>query len=671
MENSCDLLEEVVVRVPLMEPAGGFLEFSGRALCENTLLVGNIGSGKTGILNHFLQQSIAFRADNPQRKIGLFVFDSKTDGTTERVLRWAEEAGRSADVVVLSETSQIGYDPFAGASQLADLERITAKFSAADPGKDEINAYWNQTRDAMIEAALTHHLLLYNKLELAPTLQWLARLLLANSSIAEADLQSIKLFSDTFESVRPKINPHLATRLEAGVRQLELWNRLDFRTRGILASIVGNVLRPWLSFSASKFLCQKGRPAVRIADVIDQGKVIVLKLNAAANPDLAAVLGRMLKSDLYEAIQQRQPTIDSTDRLVGLFFDEYPLVATGNRQLFGDLQNLQTMREKRAFVVAATQGYISMRNAVGRADWEGLKVNFTNLIFLRSHESDVESHARSIFGRGLQKNQVNIRINELDENSHGIIESHRLSRTMRTEGEEWIIQPGSLSRLDPHQAFFANGAGERLPCWIAPLHLNVSLSLNDHGNHLLRATQTMIHRALKKATAKTTQPLKLTQAELSQAISILQKAEEFLKTTFFGHPVPEFLPAHWSVLADIMLEVLEVFGFHADISWHQLQPDIGDQLDPSQCDAIRRLPGHEKLIGLENIPQSSYVSLLRTLARKTACPPPAVVSYWEGIPIVGFDPELLRGEQAFQIVRRIVKITQAFSPTVISRRRST
>jgi len=658
-----DPLDEIVVRVPLIEPAGGVLEFSGRMLCENTLLIGNAGSGKTGTLNHFLQQAIQYKADDPQRKVGLFVYDSKADGTTERVLHWAVDADRAADVVVLSENSLFGYDPFFGATRFADLERVVAKFSASDPGKHDNDFFWCRTRDSMIEAALTLHLVLQGKLELAPTLQWLARLLLSNAPIGNADREVVAAFAEIFSGIRSRIDPHVATKLEVTIQTLEIWNKLDHRTRGILTACIGNILEPWMSFSASPFLCGKNRPAACISDIIEQGKILVLKINAAERPHLAAVLGRMLKSDLYGAIQRRQPATKSFDRFVGLFFDEYPLVATGNRPLFGDLQNLQTMREKRAFMVAATQGYISMANAIGRAEWEGIKVNFSNFIYLRSHEAEVEDHARSLFGVGIQESSISVRIDARDEGPAGQMGARRHQRTMRTESESWVVRLGALSRLEPHQAFVANGRGERMTCWLDPLHLSVSPSSHGLGDNIVTEAQELIRRALRKATRKRTA------VDLAKGVSVLREKSGILTSMFFSSPTCELTSKDLPTLADVMLNVLTACAFRRKREWHEIQLSVGEMIDQDQCDGIRSLPGYDCVVGVEEIPQRSYRQLGKVLmrhARKNSCPPPAILSYYRGIPIVIFAPGWIDGDHAEKVMKGLIALVSAFSPQLLA-----
>ncbi|MCX7713971.1 MAG: hypothetical protein N2035_09990 [Chthoniobacterales bacterium] len=131
-------------------------------------------------------------------------------------------------------------------------------------------------------------------------------------------------------------------------------------------------------------------------------------MNAVADPDLALKVGRLLKADIYRMIQKRRFSEEEDVRLIGIFCDEYPLVATGNQPIFGDMQNLQTMREKRAFLVAATQGFVSLSNAVGSSAFEGLRINLPNQIYFRCIEPAVEVLARNNLGKRTRSQFVNL-----------------------------------------------------------------------------------------------------------------------------------------------------------------------------------------------------------------------------------------------------------------------
>ena len=129
----------------------------------------------------------------------------------------------------------------------------------------------------------------------------------------------------------------------------------------------------------------KGRQRVDLDRLIEGGKIAVVSFPACVDGFSAAVVAKLLKGGFYTVLQKRQ----NFKRLAGIIMDEYPLVASCGR--FGDGVNLQTIRSKGGFMVAATQGLVSLDMAVGGANREQLMLNFNNRFIFRSEEKEVKA----------------------------------------------------------------------------------------------------------------------------------------------------------------------------------------------------------------------------------------------------------------------------------------
>jgi len=479
-------LDEVVARIRLGDPAGETIELSGRTLCQNVLVTGMVGSGKTtSVIYPILKDAIAHHADDPVRKTGLFVFDSKTDGTTGRVVKWAEECGRAGDVMILREGSEWGYYPFNGVSKLSELEIVAAKITSGFQEIGADNEYWERTTRSGIEAVLAFELLEKGVLDFHPALGLMHEFLLGPNGGSSEVSNRISSFTTNLELIRGSVDEQSFRILDSYKQTLHIWQKLDPKTRGILQTCIGNSLGPLLSPRISPFYPVAGRKPVDVSRIVSEGKIVVLCTNAAANCDIAATLGRLIKADLYRAIQQRSFAQEAPDRLVGLFLDEYPLVATANQPFFGDVQNLQTMREKRAFVVAGTQGYVSMHNSVGIKAWEGLRINLATNFFLRSNEPEVDEHARTLLGLRETEESVRIKVDDLTEGGVGTLSQS--SQKVSVEGESWIVRQGALARLDTHEAFYTTADGQRSesPVFIIPVFEEPKGLSESVGHNLL------------------------------------------------------------------------------------------------------------------------------------------------------------------------------------------
>ena len=191
---------------------------------------------------------------------------------------------------------------------------------------------------------------------------------------------------------------------------------------------------------------------------------------------MAKFLGRLIKADFYGAAQARQIGYADPGRLVGLVMDEYPLVATGSEGRFGDITQLQSLRSKRAFVVAATQGLISLDMVIGAKAREALLINFNNLFFFNSHEAQIDAFAQAHFGLAPRSFRASLEVE--DAVVDGSIATDRRRSHFHALAEDWVCPPGRLSRLEPNQAFVSLGRGRVFlePVWFEPEYYSLPIA---------------------------------------------------------------------------------------------------------------------------------------------------------------------------------------------------
>ena len=398
-------LENVVVNLPCSSTKESFegtscgkdistpisLELTGADLCQNTMFVGTLGSGKTTSMNTMLQQLISYRSLEPKHKLGLFVFDSKLDETCQKVTEWAKRAGRLDDLVILSPTGDHYYELFQHCNTLAQVEDIATKLLSCSEGcTHSEDSFWQESRRPILLMGLVLEMV-GGRLTFSKALKALQKTIIegdvADERKAYDELRGLVDSGVVPETERNIINQVLST--------YTMWRDLDSRTKGIHAQVFSNNLQPLLSTQAQSYFIPAGgtglptRKPLDVQHVISEGKIVVVSVNAVRYPELASLLGRLIKADFYDAVQARQLAFNDTGRLVGLILDEYPLVVTGTQGRYGDVAQLQSMRSKRAFVVAATQGFTSLDLVVGARVREGLTLNFNNWFVMKSNESSV------------------------------------------------------------------------------------------------------------------------------------------------------------------------------------------------------------------------------------------------------------------------------------------
>lgn len=165
---------------------------------------------------------------------------------------------------------------------------------------------------------------------------------------------------------------------------LSEWQKLDSRTKSNETSTMTNTLALLENRTTRNFL--SGKKLLDIGDIARFGKIVVLTFPATTNQFAAAIVAKLAKAQFYRTIQLRGDSPDN--RLAGIVMDEFPLVATGGRDISSDAYNLQTMRSKGGFAVAATQGIVALDLAIGERECAHLLANINNLFVFRTSEPE-------------------------------------------------------------------------------------------------------------------------------------------------------------------------------------------------------------------------------------------------------------------------------------------
>jgi len=473
-------LSSTILRLPCYEPAGRHITLDGEALTRNTLLTGAIGSGKTSTLNHVLQQLIHFRASDAESKLGLIVFDFKRDGSAGRVRQWAESAGRAQDVEVLDETSNTRLELFEGLDSLEDLETIVEALCASAPKEGYENKYWECARQKRLTTALglyrlVHEGPLYGP-EVLSFIQDFLGLNTSGGSYRDANSKEFRLFDGLFKAIPDSTPEQLRVEVDAIESGLNEFKDLDCRTASNEVSTITNFLSLFTGPSKYKYLGGKKKKVIRVKEVIESGKILVVSIPALRQPSLAASLGRLIKSRFYAALQERELSYDTPGRLAGIIMDEYPLVATGGASAQSDVTQLQAMRSMRGFAIAATQGFEALRRVLGSSESTALLAQIDQHFIFQSKEAAVADFTEALWGDRYQERRVagldGAESKESAVYSSGIESSRQKTVIQRRPrvglkelaclqpGEAWVWTPSTHNSVKPY--------------WMVPLHTAAS-----------------------------------------------------------------------------------------------------------------------------------------------------------------------------------------------------
>jgi hypothetical protein len=531
-------------------------------------MIGASGSGKTSILRWYLKSFIHYHADDPSRRPGLFVFDLNADDTVPLIAKWAREAGREGDVRILS-ADEGHLDLFATVRQLDQLSGATSQLLHGPwASLQGDNAYWTETSRILLEAGLSVCFAVEGELRFETVLRFLQHWLITKNA-SPADEALLASFTQLCSRLSECTDKAVITKLEMTRATLEMWAKLDTRTKGILTSLFVDALAPLAATETARYLNIR-RPPKFDPEELPLGRIMVFSLPAALHTESASLLGKTIKSRLWTALQKRPQ--DRHQRLCAVLADEYHYLASGGLGRSSDVTALATLRSRSVAVVVATQSLDHLANVMGPTAFRALMPNFGSHYFFRSTESHAGALATAIMGTR------EVQPKDWEERGALVIDGSTPPRS------ELICPAGALARLEPCQAYVSIAGSDRRPglLWLGANHESAPL---------------------RPAPPETSSP---------------DDALRSLRTTVFPPVVPE--PAAVPPSSEVSAFASDTSSprLHYDeATWRRLLLHRRFQRSPYSCfDAFRRAfanLGHAPQ-GLETLPPCWWSALVRLTA---------------------------------------------------------
>lgn len=423
---------------------GGKLELSEDDLVRHTLVCGASGSGKTFLLTAITEQLIRLHGSDRDRRTGLLVFDFKGDDTVSRITNAARAAGRERDVRVLClDNEHVGYDFFHGCRSLRDVTEFADRTLFAC-GPTNSDRFWDEYRHGLITAALSWHVLAGRTPDFGTWLthaaDWIFR-----ETWEEATRTEIGQLRALIEQMPAGVEKLSATQ---ALRTISDFESMEYRTKTNVRACLQNALNPLLTPEVLRIMRSDTVDRFNVADVFEEGKILVVSISAFLHPQLAALVGRAVKADFFKAAMQRR-NVTSHTRLAMLVADEFQLCTTCGQARFDDAVALPLLRSFRAGVIASIQTLAALDLAVGPARARTLLPNFNTLFAMRSSEPELQQWIAQILGtndrRVIERERLTI------PTDGGLI--NRFERITDRMVRLPVCSPGALARLHVGQAY--------------------------------------------------------------------------------------------------------------------------------------------------------------------------------------------------------------------------
>jgi len=361
-------------RKPIPSETPQWLTIPERGLFTGIAIVGAVGSGKTASCMYpFAEQILAYRADDPERRVGGLVLEVKGDFCA-RVHEILDRHGRSSDYVEISLESEYRYNPLHN-----DLDAYALAYNIASllnnlfgRGKEP---FWQQAYTNLVKFIILLHKVAFDYVTFFDVYECAINPRLLESRIQEAqrrltEADSVLLpqeeylkFPRDFDPFgfrldtethlyRAPLTPGLAAVLKDKPVQWEAenasrrspvpiekkmqleaverwfvndWSRIEPKLRTSIVEGISVFLSLFDDNPAVKRTfcppaecydpqanadCKFGKALPSLAWLIEKGSLCCLNFPVAMNPGLAKALGVMLKLDFERAVVNRVPLME-------------------------------------------------------------------------------------------------------------------------------------------------------------------------------------------------------------------------------------------------------------------------------------------------------------------------------------------------------------------------
>lgn len=387
-----------------------------KGMFQNILVTGTIGTGKTAsVMYPLTKQAIFYKCYDPDLKAGMLILDVKGN-YYKQVVEFAKEVGRLDDIVVIEMGGKYKYNPMhkPHIKPLVLANRIKVVLSLFS-GKGASDGYWLDKAELLI-AECIKLCRLYNDgyvtfaeiNKLVNNRTYLVNkitILVEDQDIMTNDeLEIFETCRDYFENEYTNLSENTLSIIQSVVTQMTQFFYTDPDVKNSFCSDVED-----LNFLGFK-------------EVIDHGKIVILKMNIAQYRNLAKTIAAYMKLDFQDEVMQRLVRENANiSRPVFMISDEYQEFVTAT-----DAEFYAQSREPKCCTIVATQSYTSLINSLKDRDTvRTVTQNLINKIWLRTDDLFTVEEAQKQLGKE-DKEKVTKSISE----SSGDVKRSRILGTL-------------------------------------------------------------------------------------------------------------------------------------------------------------------------------------------------------------------------------------------------
>lgn len=376
---------------------------SEKALYQNILITGTIGSGKTSsAIYPFSEQLIKYNHNNQKNKLGILFLDVKGNFVNQ-IYNYAEKYNRLSDLIIIGLNSKNTYNPLDKPNLKPSVlaNRLKIILSLFSPNNSE--SYWLDKAEQILAEAIKLCRLYNNGYVNFKEIHNLIN----NKNYFYEKVSYLRL-----EFQKNKLNDSSIYDLYSSLNFFENeFFSLDDRTFSILKSEISRITNVFISDYdiLNTFSPEQSKITFDgFESLINSGKLVVLSMNIAEYRNLSKIIATYLKLDFQSEVLQRikNKTILNS-RPVAFICDEFHEYVTST-----DSDFFAQSRESKCINIVATQSYSSLLNTLNNESTVKVIIqNLTNKLWFRSDDLFTIESAQKQIGKE-EKEKISTTISE-------------------------------------------------------------------------------------------------------------------------------------------------------------------------------------------------------------------------------------------------------------------
>jgi hypothetical protein len=363
-----------------------------KGMYQNFLITGTIGTGKTASAMYpFTKQAMFYKTYDPNLKPGMLILDVKGN-FYKQVVKFAEEAGRKDDVIIIELGGEYKYNPVhkPNLRPLVLANRSKTVLSLFSP-RGTSDGYWLDKAELLIAECIKLsrlynggyttfveiNKLVNNKVYLNTRISELIEDS-SNGLLTDEEDEEFETTLDYFDNEYTNLSENTLSIIQSVVTQMTQFFYTDPEIRNTFSPSINE-----LNFEGFQ-------------DVIDKGKIVILKMNIAQYRNLAKTIAAYMKLEFQSEVMQRLIREGANvNRPVYFIADEFQEFITAT-----DAEFFAQSREPKCVNIVATQSYTSLINTLRDRDVvRTISQNLINKIWLRTDDLFTVEEAQKQTGR--------------------------------------------------------------------------------------------------------------------------------------------------------------------------------------------------------------------------------------------------------------------------------